>query len=157
MKNEDDAASEVLLTMAFGYLLLWVELKGVKHWPLKSLDKQKGKSGQRPTADFVLHVADTKTTHILEFKMKATRQNKTLANQLAKALQQVVNYKELVMDGHTGLYSVVVFDDSGPSGAVEAITNPRTEEQVSQLLEELQAPKKQGRKYSARPGQTLLI
>jgi len=44
-------------------------------------------------------------------------------------------------------------------GALEAIANPRPEQQVSQLLEE-QAPKKDGQqdsKYTARPGQTLLI
>jgi hypothetical protein len=138
LKDADESASEVLLSMTFTYLLLRAQPSFVAHQPMKSVAKEAGKSGQRPTADHVLHVHQTKTTHILEFKMKATRQGSRLTVQLGKALEQALKYKQLAIDGYTAKYSVVVFVGSPESpSAVEAITEARTEAQVEELLERL--------------------
>ena len=126
LHDKDEAASEVLLSTAFGYLLLRAEPKRVAHWPLKPLTHNQG---QPSAGRYVLHVADTSSTHILAFKLQSSP-----AEQLSDALDQLVKHKELVKHGCTGLYSVLVFDLS--TGALHVIENALTELQVAAILKD---------------------
>ena len=111
--------------------------------------KQKYKPGTEPAmvtrvmgyADHVIHVQATKTTHVLEFKMKSSR-SKAWQMQIEQALHQLLLYTPMLKNGfEQWLGSIVVFEDSPTS--VEMMTKPLTKDQITAACDELVRIRKQ--------------
>src|SRR3989338_7815303 len=105
--------NEFHLSLSFSTLLFHIGAD-VTYTPESSaprVDQNTPKRGKLPQADHVFDFPETKTTHIIEFKIYSPKPSPKI--QLADVLEQCLQYKLLVPPENEALFSVCIFKDDG--------------------------------------------
>src|SRR3989338_3690494 len=134
--NNNSKVSEFQISPSFSTLLYYsgVNFRCIPEMPAPRVGQKAFQYHTMPRAAHAFDFPETKTTHIIEFKVFSPKFSPK--NQIADALEQCLQYKLIDPPENQSLFSAFIFKDDG---SLLYATRPRSLEDATQLMNGIRA------------------